>query len=736
MSKSKATTADMNRSDVQSSEISNQPDLYTGNKIEQATTARMEELWDKLSHDWPAVQKNPEIVEKIERLWSDLKRNNNESIAIPSEIEAIINTTLSAPSSPVNINHANAIPTIIDKSIYESITKTSTSSEEIDELLAEILGESYPVIKTNTDENNSHNISSININEGYITGSKELDEMVADILGEGWEKEGTVTSASNTTSAPRKSTENLHDNSNAKDSPDTNDDIDLDALIGSSLNDSKLAHQNQVADIGTPVPDGKLLELTNIEVDKIEAVNVINSSESTGVSSLSGLEAEPGIESLDDIIEDILHNGDIESVVSVKQTVNEAREESSYSEELNALTEPYESGAESADEWSITNDIFTTENPYTSTEDESLDKSSHPILWQEDETETGPSPITITTAHRSQDNNIDELVSDILKEEDESASDNEDIDEVSRYISEFEATSIESTEIKNEPALDMGTQANIDATPVRRSSSGTSKTSSVSNRPKTVKSPAPQTIPRDKGQHENNTIAVTSLILAVVLIATLGSWQYFASNKEPASASAERNRSMNGLSETSKSATVFTETESYVSDMDTMDTMEDEQHYSSLGNTSDTENFTQYDAGSIYAETDYTARIEQTDNEITIIINEPSKYELSASSENVATGEGSSDNDESPYSSTSEEDRLVNNDMMPPVKETMKTKASARHKPTIILHIVKKGDTLWAIAKRYVDDPYKYPELAKVSKIKNPDRIYPGNKIRIIKYSR
>jgi chemotaxis signal transduction protein/nucleoid-associated protein YgaU len=49
-----------------------------------------------------------------------------------------------------------------------------------------------------------------------------------------------------------------------------------------------------------------------------------------------------------------------------------------------------------------------------------------------------------------------------------------------------------------------------------------------------------------------------------------------------------------------------------------------------------------------------------------------------------------------------------------------------------IVHIVVKGDTLWAIANRYVRDPWRYPELAKLSNIKNPHRIYPGNKVKII----
>ena len=58
----------------------------------------------------------------------------------------------------------------------------------------------------------------------------------------------------------------------------------------------------------------------------------------------------------------------------------------------------------------------------------------------------------------------------------------------------------------------------------------------------------------------------------------------------------------------------------------------------------------------------------------------------------------------------------------------------AKNNKEEIIHIVIKGDTLWAIAEHYVDNPYKYPQLARLSKIKNPDRIYPGNRVRILRY--
>jgi len=52
----------------------------------------------------------------------------------------------------------------------------------------------------------------------------------------------------------------------------------------------------------------------------------------------------------------------------------------------------------------------------------------------------------------------------------------------------------------------------------------------------------------------------------------------------------------------------------------------------------------------------------------------------------------------------------------------------------VITHVVVKGDTLWDIAQTYLKDPFRYPELASLSKIKNPDLIYPNEIVRIHVY--
>lgn len=51
----------------------------------------------------------------------------------------------------------------------------------------------------------------------------------------------------------------------------------------------------------------------------------------------------------------------------------------------------------------------------------------------------------------------------------------------------------------------------------------------------------------------------------------------------------------------------------------------------------------------------------------------------------------------------------------------------------MLVHIVVKGDTLWDIAKSYLGNPMLYPELAELSRIKDPHWIYPRDVIRIVR---
>lgn len=58
-------------------------------------------------------------------------------------------------------------------------------------------------------------------------------------------------------------------------------------------------------------------------------------------------------------------------------------------------------------------------------------------------------------------------------------------------------------------------------------------------------------------------------------------------------------------------------------------------------------------------------------------------------------------------------------------KSTKKAAAKAR------TYTVKKGDTLWAIAKSYYGDGAKYTKIATANKLKNPNAISVGQKLTI-----
>ncbi len=50
----------------------------------------------------------------------------------------------------------------------------------------------------------------------------------------------------------------------------------------------------------------------------------------------------------------------------------------------------------------------------------------------------------------------------------------------------------------------------------------------------------------------------------------------------------------------------------------------------------------------------------------------------------------------------------------------------------VIIHTVKRGDTLWDITEHYLGNPFRYPEVAEWSGIEDPHWIEPGDLVRLI----
>lgn len=72
----------------------------------------------------------------------------------------------------------------------------------------------------------------------------------------------------------------------------------------------------------------------------------------------------------------------------------------------------------------------------------------------------------------------------------------------------------------------------------------------------------------------------------------------------------------------------------------------------------------------------------------------------------------------------------------PPKPSTQKpwpTLTPVKAGPNEVIHVVKRGDTLWDLAKAYLKDPFRWPEVFQRNTdiVENPHWIYPGETIRI-----
>jgi len=140
---------------------------------------------------------------------------------------------------------------------------------------------------------------------------------------------------------------------------------------------------------------------------------------------------------------------------------------------------------------------------------------------------------------------------------------------------------------------------------------------------------------------------------------------------------------------------------------------------------------------------EYHANINQDNNTITIELNGPLPPKIITTEpdstntnsviqqrlpEKIAMGEPVKEDTNDNTTNDSIAKQTQSNDQQRKIQQNNSTK----NKTIKIIHIIVKGDTLWAIAKHYLQNPFLYPELAKLSRIKNPDLIYPGNRVHII----
>jgi nucleoid-associated protein YgaU len=68
-----------------------------------------------------------------------------------------------------------------------------------------------------------------------------------------------------------------------------------------------------------------------------------------------------------------------------------------------------------------------------------------------------------------------------------------------------------------------------------------------------------------------------------------------------------------------------------------------------------------------------------------------------------------------------------------PKRPTLELEIPRSMPVTIDTYIVVEGDTLWSISQRFTGNPYNYPKIAGENRIADPDLIFPGQRIKLIR---
>lgn len=70
-------------------------------------------------------------------------------------------------------------------------------------------------------------------------------------------------------------------------------------------------------------------------------------------------------------------------------------------------------------------------------------------------------------------------------------------------------------------------------------------------------------------------------------------------------------------------------------------------------------------------------------------------------------------------------------EIKPTIIKSKKQVEKKVEKESVVNYVVQRGDTLWAIASKYLGDSTKYPQIAQENNIMNPNLIYPGQVFKI-----
>ena len=683
------------------------------------TTQRVEELWAELSKAWPAIKNNPDTAEKIEKLWKILKASGNSHIEINKEIQDLIsNNTVDSDftQSPV----INSGYTISNDIKTKAVDTAKQADDEIDHLLAEILGDDYKQEITHSpsqtyNEENKTEATSDN------DGTEELDKLVASILGDDWLKEESSTtniiSSDNKQAAKTIPNVKTSEGSNLIFETDHHIDSLVSSIIGNDSNEkvikpttAEVRTENQKL-IEDKEDINKLLNDILNEDDVDESLTANNNSPSDNIYELNINKPanENPNKNVDNDTDSASTIFNLSSITNEEQNQTaESKTEENIDDLINDIISK---DTDTVDTTSNLSNITDEEQTQITESNEEVDIDN--LINDVINKDTDVVDTTSNLSNITVDENIDDLINDILKDKTNTniIKENE--------LNEEEIVITEINENTSFQTSDSRKSNKVTPAPILN----TAETSTAYKQPE---------------KESNNTLII--IILIILILACIGIWKLFFSNN--------KNIAENLIIQETYTATTSTteEDNAVIEETYTLEkTYKTKPEYTPKTYQYETEAEPDSSVSSYYTPA------ETNENDITITLNTAetaiAENDSTIFNENITATEieplvdDNIDTIEKIVETTLPTETLGANELILEESKIEKTEKVKAEKPVkiiarrkVIIHVIIKGDTLWAIAKRYVNNPYRYPELARLSKIKNPDRIYPGNKVKIIVY--